>query len=74
MVRVLFLSGVIATKDTVETLASNLIGGYVRHARQAVQEMMEDAQGGILFIDEANKLRRTSWARDHLATKPWDSC
>ena len=32
---VLFSYGVIATKDTLETLAPNLIGGYMGHMRKA---------------------------------------
>ena len=61
MARVLFSYGVIATKDTVETLAPNLIGGYVGHTRKAVQEKMEEARGGVLFIDEAYELGKGSF-------------
>lgn len=54
--KVLDAYGLLAKSDVVETSAPDLIGAYVGHSRQNVEKKMEEARGGVLFIDEAYKL------------------
>ena len=48
--------GLLATHRIVETSALDLTGEYVGQSKKKVQEAMDAARGGVLFIDEAYAL------------------
>jgi SpoVK/Ycf46/Vps4 family AAA+-type ATPase len=58
------------TDRVVETTGKTMLGQYVGQTAQLVSAKMEDARGGVLFIDEAYSLIPTagSYASDALQT------
>ena len=48
--------GILSSGHYVETQRSGLVGGYVGQTAIKVQEVIQEALGGILFIDEAYSL------------------
>jgi len=52
--------GVIARPDVVECSASDLIGEYVGQTGPKTQRKIQEALGGVLFIDEAYRLNPTT--------------
>ncbi len=52
--------GVLPKGQMIETDRSGLVAGYVGHTALKVQEVVESALGGILFIDEAYSLNNGS--------------
>lgn len=48
--------GMLSKGHLIETERSRLVAGYVGQTAQQVQEVVEEALGGILFIDEAYSL------------------
>lgn len=64
--RTLFSLGILATKELVETSATDLIGWYVWHTRKSLKEKMKAGRGGILFIDEAYYLGEGSYWKESL--------
>ena len=56
--------GVSRTGKFVETDRSKLVGQYIGHTAKIVQDTVQDALGGVLFIDEAYTLIPEDSARD----------
>ncbi|WP_432774149.1 AAA family ATPase [Brevibacillus gelatini] len=50
--------GLLANGQLVEVDRSHLVGGYVGQTEQRVMEAIKQADGGVLFIDEAYSLKR----------------
>ena len=48
--------GLIATDRVVEVAGLDLTGEFMGHSKKKVQEKMDEARGGVLFIDEAYAL------------------
>lgn len=48
--------GMIEKDEVVETGRSELVGAYQGHTAKAVREKIEEARGGVLFVDEAYNL------------------
>jgi AAA+ superfamily predicted ATPase len=56
MAQILKELGVLVTDNIVTCSVLDLQGSYVGQTKDKVNEMMEQAQGGVLFIDEAYTL------------------
>lgn len=54
--KILYGLGLIPTKNIVETSGLDLTGDFVGHTKTKVTEILREAKGGILFIDEAYNL------------------
>ncbi len=54
--RILYEAGVLSEAKVVETDSSGLIAGFVGQTATKTHEKVQDAMGGILFIDEAYTL------------------
>lgn len=53
---ILYENGILPTSNVVETDRSGLIAGYVGQTAMKTMEKIEEAMGGVLFIDEAYSL------------------
>lgn len=56
---ILHAYGITAREDVLVTSAEDLTGEYVGHTKAKVEEQMQAARGGVLFIDEAYALGST---------------
>ena len=54
--RIYYKLGVLSKGHLIETDRSGLVAGYIGHTALKVQEVVQKAMGGILFIDEAYAL------------------
>lgn len=48
--------GLLSSGHTVEVSRTSLVGEYIGHTESRVKEILEQARGGVLFIDEAYTL------------------
>ena len=48
--------GLLSKGHTVITCRTNLVGEYIGHTEKRMKEVLEEARGGVLFIDEAYTL------------------
>lgn len=60
--------GLLSSNEVVECKAMELIGGYVGQSSGIMKQKMDEARGGVLFIDEAYGLdpSRSAYAKDSL--------
>lgn len=56
--RILQQEGVLSSGHLIETDGSGLIAQYVGHTRAKVNELCDNALGGVLFIDEAYSIAK----------------
>lgn len=48
--------GLVSSGHTIETCRAELVGEYIGHTEKNIQKMIQEARGGVLFIDEAYTL------------------
>ena len=56
--KILFSIGVVETGVLVEAKRADLVGSVIGDTAQKTQTKIEDAKGGVLFVDEAYQLTR----------------
>ncbi|PNP39166.1 hypothetical protein TGAMA5MH_08843 [Trichoderma gamsii] len=56
--------GFISTKEVVECSATDLIGQYVGHTAPKTNKKLQEGLGGVLIINEANRLMNGSFAAE----------
>lgn len=64
MAKVLNQVGVLASDVTVEVSANDLQAGYIGQTKDKLNDVFRQAQGGVLFIDEAYSLGRGSFGKE----------
>ena len=52
MGQILHAYGVLATDQVIVTSGQDLTGQYVGQTKKSVEEKMQAARGGVLFVDE----------------------
>ena len=68
MAAILHAYGVIARPDVVETTGEGMTGEFVGHTKKIVEEKMNAARGGVLFIDEAYDLGKGKFGQEAMNT------
>ena len=53
---ILYNAGLIKKKNLIKVEKKDLVGQYIGHTEKNVKEILEKAEGGVLFIDEAYTL------------------
>jgi SpoVK/Ycf46/Vps4 family AAA+-type ATPase len=64
MAALLHSFGLLPTDKLVETSALDLTGEFVGQSKSKMQEKMDEARGGVLFIDEAYELGAGSYGSE----------
>ncbi len=54
--------GILPLDKMIECNADTLVGQFVGQTQQKVQDLLKDAEGGVLFVDEAHRLRSATGA------------
>eukprot|EP00466_Bigelowiella_natans_P010614 jgi/Bigna1/87866/estExt_fgenesh1_pg.C_250072 len=61
--------GLLSSSKVVQTSGLKLQGQHVGHTKNIVKKVLEEAHGGVLFIDEAYELgRKSSYAQEAVST------
>ncbi|TYZ68458.1 hypothetical protein PybrP1_004317 [[Pythium] brassicae (nom. inval.)] len=60
--------GILATDKLEETSGLNLTGEYVGHTKKRVEEQLEKARGGVLFVDEAYELGKGHFGEEAMTS------
>lgn len=68
MADILFHMDLIASNTIVETSGLDLTGDYVGQTKTKVKTKLDEARGGVLFIDEAYKLGEGHYGEEALVT------
>jgi DNA polymerase III delta prime subunit len=68
MADILFQMELIASKSLVETSGSGITGEYVGQTKKKVNELLGQAKGSILFIDEAYDLGKGVFGEEAMTT------
>lgn len=58
LAKIYFRLGVLPREEIIEADRSQLVGAYVGQTEENVRKLVEQALGGVLFIDEAYSLKR----------------
>lgn len=56
--------GLLSNGHLIEVQRSGLVGQYIGHTAQKVEDVVKSAIGGVLFIDEAYQLSSSDFGRD----------
>jgi hypothetical protein len=64
MAALLHSFGLLPTSNLVQTSALDLTGEFVGQSKSKMQEKMDEARGGVLFIDEAYELGAGSYGNE----------
>lgn len=59
----LYKLGVIKENKLIETIPTELIGEYVGQTKESIRKVLKEAQGGVLFIDEAYLLYSNNYSK-----------
>ncbi|KAL8209357.1 hypothetical protein R6Q57_006089 [Mikania cordata] len=54
--KLLFMVGILATDKVTEVQRTDLVGEFVGHTGPKTRKVLKEAEGGILFVDEAYRL------------------
>ncbi|CAN8275254.1 unnamed protein product [Cochlearia groenlandica] len=57
--KLLYTVGILPTDKVIEVQRTDLVDGYVGHTGPKTRKKIEEAEGGILFVDEAYRLIQT---------------
>jgi len=68
MAEILYSLGLIARKHVEQTSGLEMTGEYVGQTKKRVQEKLDAARGGVLFIDEAYELGKGSYGEEAITT------
>jgi len=64
MARLLFEKGLLPTDKCVSIVSESLVADFVGQTKTRVKNQVDDALGGVLFVDEAHRLCPTSGASE----------
>lgn len=60
--------GLLPSNKVVEVTRGDLVGGYIGQTAPKTQKVLDQARGGVLFIDEAYSLARDAYGEEALET------